>query len=88
VWVAPGGGPWLIDTQPYSAFALAGDALCYANCDASSIPPILNILDFQCFLNLFAAAHTYANCDGSTVPPVLNVNDFTCFLNRYAAGCP
>jgi hypothetical protein len=61
---------------------------CYANCDDSSAPPILNVIDFTCFMNRYAAGDSYANCDGSTVPPVLNVNDFTCFLNRYAAGCP
>ncbi len=60
---------------------------CYANCDASTTPPVLNVNDFNCFLNRFAAGDSYANCDGSTTPPVLNVNDFNCFLNRFAAGC-
>jgi hypothetical protein len=60
---------------------------CYANCDGSTVPPILNANDFQCFLNNFAAGLSSANCDGSTVPPVLNANDFQCFLNAYAAGC-
>jgi hypothetical protein len=63
-------------------------AACYANCDGSSIPPVLNVLDFNCFLNRFATGASYANCDGSTVAPVLNVLDFNCFLNRFAAGCP
>jgi len=62
--------------------------LCYPNCDQSTAPPILNIADFACFLNLFAAGDHYANCDGSTQPPILTVNDFSCFLNRFAAGCP
>jgi probable HAF family extracellular repeat protein len=62
--------------------------VCYANCDASTTPPVLGVGDFVCFLNRFAAGDSYANCDGSTVPPVLNVNDFTCFLNAFAAGCP
>jgi hypothetical protein len=61
---------------------------CYANCDCSTVAPVLNANDFQCFLNQFAAGDTAANCDGSTVPPVLNANDFQCFLNAYAAGCP
>jgi hypothetical protein len=61
---------------------------CYANCDGSTVPPILNANDFQCFLNKYAAGDPYANCDGSTVPPVLNANDFQCFLNKFAAGCP
>jgi hypothetical protein len=60
---------------------------CYANCDASSVPPRLNANDFQCFLNNFAAGAPAANCDGSTVPPILNANDFQCFLNKFAAGC-
>jgi probable HAF family extracellular repeat protein len=65
---------------------LAVTPTCYANCDASTAPPILNVNDFTCFLNRFAAGDTYANCDASTTPPILNVNDFTCFLNRFAAG--
>ena len=61
---------------------------CYANCDNSTTPPILNVLDFSCFINAFAAGDTYANCDNSTIPPVLNVLDFSCFINAFAAGCP
>jgi hypothetical protein len=60
---------------------------CYANCDGSTTSPCLNVLDFSCFLNRYAAGDTYANCDGSTTAPVLNVLDFSCFLNQYAAGC-
>ncbi len=60
---------------------------CYANCDASTTTPVLNVLDFSCFLNKFAAGDAYANCDQSTTPPVLNVLDFSCFLNKFAAGC-
>lgn len=61
---------------------------CYANCDSSTAPPILNVNDFQCFLNRFAADDPSANCDRSTAPPTLNVNDFQCFLNKFSAGCP
>jgi hypothetical protein len=60
---------------------------CWANCDQSTIAPILNVQDFSCFLNEFAAGHASANCDESTVAPVLNVQDFACFLNKFAAGC-
>src|SRR5262249_21000786 len=49
---------------------------CYANCDHSTTNPCLNVLDFSCFLNAFAAGQTYANCDNSTTQPVLNVLDF------------
>jgi hypothetical protein len=50
-------------------------------------PPILNVADFACLLNRFAAGDTYANCDGSSAAPALNVGDFACFLNAFAAGC-
>ncbi len=60
---------------------------CYANCDGSIVAPVLTANDFQCFLNLYAAASSYANCDGSTLNPVLTANDFQCFLNKFAAGC-
>jgi len=63
-------------------------AACYANCDGSTIVPVLNVNDFICFQNLYAAGDPMANCDGSSLPPVLNVNDFICFQNKYAAGCP
>jgi hypothetical protein len=68
--------------------AIAEPPPCYANCDGSTTAPVLNVGDFTCFLQKYAAGDPYANCDGSTVPPVLNVGDFTCFLQQYAAGCP
>jgi hypothetical protein len=61
---------------------------CYANCDASTAAPVLNVSDFSCFLQRFAAADPWANCDQSTATPALNIADFTCFLQRYAEGCP
>jgi hypothetical protein len=61
---------------------------CYANCDGSTAAPVLNVNDFICFQNKYAAGDSGANCDGSTIPPVLNVNDFVCFQTRYAQGCP
>ena len=61
---------------------------CYVNCDRCTTPPVLNVNDFVCFLNRFAAGDPYANCDMTTAPPTLNVNDFSCFLNRYAVGYP
>jgi hypothetical protein len=60
---------------------------CYANCDNSVLPPVLNVADFTCFVTRFAAGDEWANCDQSTAPPVLNVLDFTCFLQKFAAGC-
>jgi len=60
---------------------------CYANCDGSTVAPVLNVSDFICFQTKYAAGDTYANCDGSTVPPILNVSDFICFQTKYSAGC-
>jgi trimeric autotransporter adhesin len=70
---------------------------CYANCDGSTVAPVLNVGDFMCFINEFAGGMSlphnqqvehYANCDGSMVAPALNVDDFTCFINAFATGCP
>jgi hypothetical protein len=70
--------------------------VCYANCDGSTVEPLLNVDDFTCFINEYASAQSlpheqqvthYANCDSSTVAPALNVDDFTCFINRFAQGC-
>jgi hypothetical protein len=61
--------------------------VCYANCAGNAFPP-LNVADFTCFLQRFAAGDYYTNCDRSTTSPTLNVADFVCFLQRYAAGCP
>jgi probable HAF family extracellular repeat protein len=60
---------------------------CYANCDGSSSPPILNVNDFICFQTQYAAGDPSANCDHSTTDPVLNVLDFVCFQTAYATGC-
>jgi spore germination protein YaaH len=81
----------------HDTFIAGCPQLCYANCDSSTMPPVLNVDDFMCFINRFAEGsllvHSeqighYANCDGSTVSPVLNVDDFVCFLSAFAAGCP
>ena len=80
-------GPYSLGSGFLSA-AGGGPPSCYPNCDGSTTPPALNVLDFACFLNMFAAGDPYANCDSSTTPPVLNVLDFACFLNGFAAGCP
>ena len=87
---SPAGGSLFQSLPEGRALVISGTvqgAPCYANCDASTTAPVLNVLDFSCFLNRFAAGDTWANCDGSTTPPVLNVLDFSCFLNRFAAGC-
>jgi len=61
---------------------------CYANCDGSSMTPVLSAADYICFLNRFRAGDAYANCDGSTISPVLTAGDFTCFQKKFTAGCP
>jgi hypothetical protein len=68
------------------AFLWIGSDPCYPNCDQSTAPPTLNVLDFVCFLNMFAAGEGYANCDQSTTPPVLNVLDFVS-IGVYATPC-
>jgi hypothetical protein len=73
---------------PYFLRVNVTPVLCYANCDGSSAQPVLNVNDFVCFQQRFAAGDPYANCDGSSIPPVLNVNDFVCFQQQFAAGCP
>jgi hypothetical protein len=81
---------WTVLYQP-NAVVLRLDtytpSTCYANCDGSSASPVLNINDFVCFQQRFAAGDSYANCDQSTIAPVLNINDFVCFQQRFAAGC-
>jgi probable HAF family extracellular repeat protein len=74
------------NTQAWIA-TLPPPPACYANCDGSTSTPVLNVNDFVCFLNRFAAGDPYANCDHSTTAPTLNVLDFQCFLNAFAAGC-
>lgn len=73
--------------QTLGVFTISIGAPCYANCDASSTPPTLNVNDFLCFQMRFAAGESYANCDGSTSSPVLNMNDFMCFIDRFSSGC-
>ena len=79
---------FIVGASPSAVIRTRIAAPCYANCDGSTTAPVLNVGDFTCFLQKFAAGAAYANCDGSTQPPVLNVGDFTCFLQKYAAGCP
>ncbi|MEX2220016.1 MAG: S8 family serine peptidase [Phycisphaerales bacterium] len=71
-----------------AAAAASAPAPCYANCDGSTSAPVLNVADFSCFLQRYAAGDPWTNCDQSTTAPVLNVQDFGCFLAGYAAGCP
>jgi hypothetical protein len=55
--------------------------LCYADCDGSGS---LDLFDFLCFQNAFAAEEYYADCDGSAV---LDFFDFLCFQNEFFGEC-
>jgi hypothetical protein len=72
---------------PHGIVRTTGDTVCWANCDHSLAEPVLNALDFTCFLQKFASGDPYANCDHSVRQPVLNIADFTCYLQRFAQGC-
>jgi hypothetical protein len=98
-WGQQGGTNWSFFQVPSRyAFRITVEegSACYANCDGSVVEPVLNVDDFTCFINEFAAAtglpheqqvSHYANCDSSTTAPALNVDDFTCFINAFAVGC-
>jgi hypothetical protein len=85
------GGASVIGPMGYSdirALAWTQRQQWYANCDNSwNPPPLLNVLDFNCFLVRFSMGDPYANCDRSTTPPTLNVLDFNCFMNCFVAAC-
>ncbi|MCA9278028.1 MAG: LamG domain-containing protein [Phycisphaeraceae bacterium] len=57
------------------------EVVCYADCNNSCS---LDIFDYICFGNAYAASTSYADCDGSGS---LNIFDYICFGNAYAAGC-
>lgn len=78
-------GEVYIVCQPGDIFRITNG--CWGNCDGSTTAPILNVLDFQCFVNRFASGDSYANCDESTTAPLLNILDYQCFINAFAAGC-
>ena len=63
--------------------------VCYADCESSlSRPRTLDIFDFLCFGNAFAAGDSYAcDCDMSTGQGVCDIFDFLCFGNEFEHGC-
>ncbi len=69
--------------------AIIGGGGCYADCDTSTGPGVLDIFDFLCFGNRFAAGDPYAcDCDTSTGLGVCDIFDFLCFGNEFNNGCP
>lgn len=66
-----------------------GSGVCYPDCDTSTGVGVLDIFDFLCFGNRFAAGDPYAcDCDTTTGPLVCDIFDFLCFGNEFNAGCP
>ncbi|MCA9277761.1 MAG: hypothetical protein H6815_03135 [Phycisphaeraceae bacterium] len=65
-----------------AGFICIESVTCYADCDGDGD---LDIFDYICYGNAYAANDPYADCDGNGV---LNVFDYICFGNAYAAGCP
>jgi hypothetical protein len=62
---------------------------CYADCDSGSGPEVLDIFDFLCYQNRFAAQDPWAcDCDDSSGPGVCDILDFLCYQNAFSAGCP
>ena len=51
--VLPSGEFLAVGAGQYHALAIRKP--CYANCDQSTIPPVLNVNDFTCFINQYAA---------------------------------
>ena len=61
---------------------------CYADCDISTGPGVLDVFDFLCWLNDYFRATPYAcECDTSTGPGVCDIFDYICFGNAFSAGC-
>ncbi|MCA9277984.1 MAG: hypothetical protein H6815_04260 [Phycisphaeraceae bacterium] len=78
-------GQWASPTEASPELAITVKPLnslyCYPDCDRSGS---LNIFDYICFGNAYAAQDAYADCDGSGS---FNIFDYICFGNAYAAGC-
>ena len=68
---------------------VAGGGPCYPDCDTSTGVGVLDIFDFLCFGNRFAANDPFAcDCDTTTGVGVCDIFDFLCFGNAFNAGCP
>ena len=50
-----GYGSILADTKVSFFLPWINGIACYANCDGSTTAPVLNVLDFNCFVNRFTA---------------------------------
>ena len=58
---------------------------CYADCDTSTGPGVLDIFDYLCFQNSFVNSEPYAcDCDPD---PACHIFDFLCFQDVFVGGC-
>ncbi len=82
-------GRWIFADWWLNGMQLVHSPLtCYADCDTGTGPGVLDVFDFLCFGNRFAALDPYAcDCDIASGPGVCDVFDFLCFGNEFAAGC-
>jgi hypothetical protein len=79
------GGAYALSGGFWSGAAYA----CWADCDTSTGMGVLDIFDFLCFQNRFAAGDPYAcDCDTGTGQGVCDIFDFLCYQNIFANGCP
>ncbi len=61
---------------------------CFADCDVTTGPGVLDVFDFLCWLNEYFRETPYAcECDLSTGPGVCDIFDYVCFGNAFSAGC-
>lgn len=83
---------WLVAGETIAGFVYSESStftVCYADCDQSTGPGVLDIFDFLCFQNAYVALDPYAcDCDTSTGPGVCDLFDFLCFQNAFTLGCP
>jgi len=75
--------------QSLHVLDLSSCPACYADCDNSTGPGVLDLADYLCFQTSFLAAEPYAcNCDTGSGLAVCDVFDFLCFQDALAQGCP
>jgi hypothetical protein len=71
---------------PYFLRISATPETCYANCDGSTSAPVLNVNDFTCFLNLYAAADPAASVQVAGSSPGASTRS-TCCWSRPPDTC-
>ncbi len=83
---------WLVVGEIIAGFTYSESrtfTVCYADCDQSTGPGVLDIFDFLCFQNSFVNGKPYAcDCDTTTGQLVCDIFDFLCFQDAFVGGCP